>query len=865
MEYPFKDLMPLDEVLEREGYYKDWTHLDPEVFYSLTQISEYIKTKGYGVDVRLLIAQLAEHFGLKTTQVVVLANLLQHKFDNLEGVTSDFTSDINGLVSQMQADKDAVIANVTVDSEVILARGGKPTLQARLDETTAQFNQNVGVSPITFGAVGDGLTDDTEAILATFNFAKLMKSGVTFGNKTYVFNPSEPVKFPYWVSYGSSKIIRTNRLSENIPILELVHEKEKVILTETSLEINKKTIKIPELAGYGNAYVQVFDSTSRIFKRKGVTGDPGLGVPKFDQFTIDNNGNVLDEITVNFDNITEIIIQPMDDYTTVISGGEFLTDSLDTVSMYYKNGIVINKSNVVLENIHHNTLSDASSTPTDGFIVLKDCANIRLRDVSLSPRVYNPSFGTYDISLNKVLNVDFENVNAPGLNEDNWGVMGGNFVKNLKISKSNLNRVDGHMGITNLELIDTTLGRHGLSVVGFGKLIIRNLTTYAPWVINLRKDYGAFWEGKIDIEGIRQVRTKDEQMGLINAEFNTDFDYGQIAVGMGTEIIVDNYSIDNKQLTTTGNNHIYNLINLRPLDDGGALINEYLLPESISITRAKVLNKTDTKSGFVFITDVNMSKVRARKSIANSDVYKFDTNVKVSLSDIDFADFSYIDWRSVLFVVGGGVTLGQSGNDDYGSVLNRPFWGITINNSNKVHINLLGRYVRLKTNNSTVSLIKANNNGCRSWLDFHQCKLSPRLTNSSSLAVDARFDRLNFSQTEFSHVYIGDDSTIAPNPFVVAYKNVLDFTATGGVITALVNCSGCYLNPQINLSSFKTDLNRYDFTFNQFSPYERFHMRLGSVRPTSALVPGLTFYDTSINKLLIYDGTAWRDSGGNPV
>ena len=69
MEYPFKDLLPLDEVLEREGYYKDWTHLDPEVFYSLTQISAYIKTKGFGVDVRLLIAQLAEHFGLRVTQI----------------------------------------------------------------------------------------------------------------------------------------------------------------------------------------------------------------------------------------------------------------------------------------------------------------------------------------------------------------------------------------------------------------------------------------------------------------------------------------------------------------------------------------------------------------------------------------------------------------------------------------------------------------------------------------------------------------------------------------------------------------------------------------------------------------------------
>ena len=152
MEYPFKDLLPLDEVLEREGYYKDWTHLDPEVFYSLTQISEYIKTKGYGVDVRLLIAQLAEHFGLKTTQVVDLGNLLQAEHTSLkqqvQQAVAQVNADRNALatqfnqsVAQMEADKNAVIANATIDSEVILARGGKATLGQRLDETTAQLAQ----------------------------------------------------------------------------------------------------------------------------------------------------------------------------------------------------------------------------------------------------------------------------------------------------------------------------------------------------------------------------------------------------------------------------------------------------------------------------------------------------------------------------------------------------------------------------------------------------------------------------------------------------------------------------------------------------------------------------------------------------
>ena len=198
MEYPFKDLLPLDEVLEREGYYKDWTHLDPEVFYSLTQISEYIKTKGYGVDVRLLIAQLAEHFGLKSTQIIDLANLLQQKFENLEGVTQSFTTNINSLVEQMEADKNAVIANVTVDSEVILARGGNTTLGERLDDTDVQLSHKVEqeefnllkphVNVKDFGAVGDGMTDDYVAIQTAIFEAYKTKRSVYLPNGRYTIS-----------------------------------------------------------------------------------------------------------------------------------------------------------------------------------------------------------------------------------------------------------------------------------------------------------------------------------------------------------------------------------------------------------------------------------------------------------------------------------------------------------------------------------------------------------------------------------------------------------------------------------------------------------------------------------------------------
>ena len=60
MEYPFKDLLPLDEVLEREGYYRDWTHIDADTFHQISELVKFIREKGHGADTREAMAQALE-------------------------------------------------------------------------------------------------------------------------------------------------------------------------------------------------------------------------------------------------------------------------------------------------------------------------------------------------------------------------------------------------------------------------------------------------------------------------------------------------------------------------------------------------------------------------------------------------------------------------------------------------------------------------------------------------------------------------------------------------------------------------------------------------------------------------------------
>ena len=163
MEYPFKDLLPLDEVLEREGYYKDWTHLDPEVFYSLTQISEYIKTKAYGVDVRLLISQLAEHFWLRVTQItdamaefIDLNNQVGELITKSDQTKAKATNALNlstsadALSKSVQEQFNQVVIDGDSSVEAAQARvdaSGQtnPTLKARLDK---EYNETLSKNPI---------------------------------------------------------------------------------------------------------------------------------------------------------------------------------------------------------------------------------------------------------------------------------------------------------------------------------------------------------------------------------------------------------------------------------------------------------------------------------------------------------------------------------------------------------------------------------------------------------------------------------------------------------------------------------------------------------------------------------------------
>lgn len=186
------DFNSLDKVKEEQPadlkYYRDYTNIAdtiPEVEagkkdnVSMT-LAQWIRQKVYGRDVRESIAQFVEW-------VSVLTNKAIDKVDDTAERQTTVEEQFKAVLNETSS-KDVISA-----PEIIAARGGKATLGERLDETNAQLAEKVNkdeltyVTPEMFGAVGDGVTDDTIAIQSAFNSAKNVKFS---GGKTYVITNS---------------------------------------------------------------------------------------------------------------------------------------------------------------------------------------------------------------------------------------------------------------------------------------------------------------------------------------------------------------------------------------------------------------------------------------------------------------------------------------------------------------------------------------------------------------------------------------------------------------------------------------------------------------------------------------------------
>jgi hypothetical protein len=425
----------------------------------------------------------------------------------------------------------------------------------------SKFRNRGWVSYSNFGARGDGKTDDIDAIAAAHAVANKYKLSVKAdeGATYYIGGKERTVIIQTDTDFGTAAFIIDDTKVQNLnaPVFKISSDLQPFKLeTISSLKRNQQKI---DHSLSGACLITVTNAHVKRYIRFGPNQNNGS--PQTDIFVADKNGNLDSNTPIiwDFDRITDITALPIDEKKLTITGGRFTTiaNKAESKYTYYNRNIAIRRSHVIMQELEHRIIGEGEhGAPYNGFINIGDCAFVTVKNtiltghktyVTIGSAGQPVSMGTYDISVNRALNISF--VNCSQTNDINdktyWGIMGSNYCKNLLYDSCTLSRFDAHMGVANASIRNSTLGYMGINAIGSGLLTVENSTINGSSFINLRSDYGSTWQGEILVRNCVFVPAggKSISANLIGGANSGRHDFGYICY-MPERIVIENLRIN---------------------------------------------------------------------------------------------------------------------------------------------------------------------------------------------------------------------------------------------------------------------------------------------------------------------------------
>ncbi len=415
-----------------------------------------------------------------------------------------------------------------------------------------------------FGARGDGVTDDIDAIVKAHEYANQhgLPVRVDEGATYYIGGKNKTAVIQTDTDFGSAKFIIDDTSVENrqAHIFQVTSTLKPFDLKGiSSLKRNQPKI---DVSLPGTCLISVYNSHNKHYIRYGVNQNKGSS--QTDIFIADRDGNVEKNTPIiwDFDQITRITAHPINKSTLAIAGGHFTTiaNKAESKYTYFGRGIAIRRSNVIVDGLEHHIRGEGDhGAPYGGFINISNCANVTVQNTVLTGhKTYRTigsaglpvSMGTYDISVSRALNVSFVNCSQTNdiKNSAYWGIMGSNYCKNLLLDRCTFSRFDAHKGVANATIRNSTLGHMGINAIGSGTFLVQNSTVYGRTFINLRSDYGSTWRGNFIINNCVFVPAcgKPVTPSLIGGSYSGKHDFGYTCY-MPERIIIDTLHIDDTQ------------------------------------------------------------------------------------------------------------------------------------------------------------------------------------------------------------------------------------------------------------------------------------------------------------------------------
>lgn len=370
------------------------------------------------------------------------------------------------------------------------------------------------VSYEMFGAKGDGVTNDIEAIRAAHKYANDNKMDVkTDPFATYYLGP-EPMEVPIMtnVDFSSSKFIIDDREvtleNRNAPIFKIVSKYAPIKIDNIkSIKQNQMKLDLEEELPR-NCYCKVVNANKKQFIRFGLNQNNGSS--QTDCFVLDKTGYILNKVIWDFEEVTSCEAYPIDEEILTVRGGvfTFIANQAESKYNYHARNIRVNRSNTVIENVTMFVEGEIDhGAPYTGFINVVDCAFVTIQNCHLTPRkIYGTigsagkpvSMGSYAFGAGSVVNLTLKNVKQNGImDRTRWGLMGTNHCKDIYIDGCVMSRFDAHENVANLTIKNTVLGHQCFNAIGCGVMTVENVIAYGSSFLNLRSDYGSNWNGDI--------------------------------------------------------------------------------------------------------------------------------------------------------------------------------------------------------------------------------------------------------------------------------------------------------------------------------------------------------------------------------
>lgn len=428
-------------------------------------------------------------------------------------------------------------------------------------EDLVKFKSIGWVQYSDFGAKGNGKANDIDAIAATHAVANhhslIVKAdkGATY----YIGGKDRTAIIRTNTDFGTAEFVidDTNVENRNSPIF-LVNSTLKPFPLKGIASLKRDQRKI-DISLPKKCLVTVTNSNLRHYIRFGPNQNDGS--PQTDIFIVDQNGNIDMNAPIiwDFDTITTVEALPIDEKQLTIKGGRFTTiaNQADSKYNYYRRGIAIRRSNVLVDSLVHYIEGEGNhGAPYGGFLNIGECSYVVVQNTILTGhKTYRTigsagvpvSMGTYDISVNRALNVSFVDCRQTNDIDDRtyWGIMGSNYCKNLVFDNCIFSRFDAHKGVANATIRNSTLGHMGINAIGSGLLTVENTTIRGRTLINLRSDYGSTWQGEVVIRNCIFVPSggKPTAVSLIGGFNSGQHNFGYICY-MPERITIENLQIE---------------------------------------------------------------------------------------------------------------------------------------------------------------------------------------------------------------------------------------------------------------------------------------------------------------------------------